>query len=286
LKPLTLIAVPSNYLILERGVTTTQPVATSAAGSKKLETAARTAESLRAKALYTYTASTDDPNEVSFVKDEILEITDNTGKWWRAKKTDGTTGIVPSNHMLLIGSRENMTLESTQPMDSVAKSETIQTTNPTATHAEDLESVRSIGSATTQTAEAWHAKALYTYTASADDPNEISFTKGEIMKITDIKGKWWFAKKADGTTGIAPSNYLQNLGRYLDSAIETTMPLRARAICDYSVSYASDGELPLCKDEVLDIIDKTGPWWKARKPDGTVGLVPRSFIMLDKGKTT
>jgi SHO1 osmosensor len=54
-----------------------------------------------------------------------------------------------------------------------------------------------------------HAKVLLADTASPDDPNEISFTKGEVLEIIDTQGKWWHAKKTDGTVGIAPSNYLQ-----------------------------------------------------------------------------
>ena len=68
-----------------------------------------------------------------------------------------------------------------------------------------------------------------TDTGSADDPNEISFAKGELLDIIDKQGKWWQAKKSDGTVGseysppskilvslnavfaVAPSNYLQLL---------------------------------------------------------------------------
>lgn len=57
--------------------------------------------------------------------------------------------------------------------------------------------------------EVIRVEALFNYEANKEDPNEISFSQGEVMEITNNKGKWWQARKADGTVGIVPSNFLK-----------------------------------------------------------------------------
>ncbi|OMJ24724.1 High osmolarity signaling protein SHO1 [Smittium culicis] len=55
------------------------------------------------------------------------------------------------------------------------------------------------------------AVALYSYDANDDDPTEMSFIKGEILDVLDCNGKWWQARRADGSIGIVPSNYFKVL---------------------------------------------------------------------------
>jgi len=53
----------------------------------------------------------------------------------------------------------------------------------------------------------WHV-IYYIDRANKEDPNELSFTKGEVIYVHEKKGSWWQAKKSDGTIGMIPSNYV------------------------------------------------------------------------------
>ncbi|KAL0062264.1 Transmembrane osmosensor [Marasmius tenuissimus] len=129
----------------------------------------------KARALYAYIGSHEDPYELSFAKDEILEILGNAGTWWHARKLDGTIGIAPSNFLQVLDGDQNSSKTQGNESSRVPVD---------------------------------YAKALYYYKASPHDPNEVSFAKDEILDVLDKDEKWWRVRKVDGTIGIAPSDYL------------------------------------------------------------------------------
>ncbi|KAG2234789.1 hypothetical protein BDF21DRAFT_475767 [Thamnidium elegans] len=50
--------------------------------------------------------------------------------------------------------------------------------------------------------------AIHNYCANKEDPNELSFSKGEVLHVHEKKGSWWQAKKSTGAIGMIPSNYV------------------------------------------------------------------------------
>ncbi|KAH7305755.1 hypothetical protein BKA65DRAFT_415554, partial [Rhexocercosporidium sp. MPI-PUGE-AT-0058] len=59
-----------------------------------------------AKAIYDYLASSDDANEVSFDKNDILEVSNMTGNWWMVKTSNGETGIAPKNFLVALNEQQ------------------------------------------------------------------------------------------------------------------------------------------------------------------------------------
>lgn len=91
--------------------------------------------------------------------------------------------------------------------------------------------------------------------ASPDDPNEISFQKGEILDIVDKQGKWWQAKKSDGTIGSETHS-----SRISFAAADPVPQLRRPIICRLSdpvYPYAYAHPIPLYIEAVLFLRKKS-----------------------------
>ncbi|KAJ7260879.1 hypothetical protein B0H12DRAFT_362209 [Mycena haematopus] len=169
---------------------TADPQSASASSSARVDATSTGAttdggeEVIKARALYAYTASKNYPNDLSFDKDDILDIVDRQEDWWQARKADGSVGTAPSNFLQIL------------PLDVPHAPPALIT--PTSDTPND------------EKGEIYQckAKALYSYTASEDEPDDLSFSKDEILDIVDRQDEWWKAKKADGSVGNVPSNFL------------------------------------------------------------------------------
>jgi hypothetical protein len=142
----------------------------------------------RAKAIYSYEANPEDAYEISFSKNEILEVGDVTEKWWPARRESGEEGIAPRNYLILLPLSDEGTFMIGGNTTNAGKIPELTPSIPNRFN--------------------YRAKAIYSYDANPEDENEISFSKHEILEVDDVTGRWWLVRKESGEQGIAPSNYL------------------------------------------------------------------------------
>ncbi|KAL0575006.1 hypothetical protein V5O48_006957 [Marasmius crinis-equi] len=114
--------------------------------------------------------------------------------------------------------------------------------------------------------------------ASPDDPNRLSFTEGEVLVILNKRGKWWHARKADGTVGVVRSKYLSIAEPPTLSKSISTSLFRVKALYAYTASPDHWNELSFIEGDNLDILDKEGKWWIAKNVDGIFGHIPVGLL--------
>ncbi|KAG8810767.1 Cytoplasmic protein nck2 [Serendipita sp. 399] len=174
------------------------------------------------KALWDYKASDENPYEISFQKGEQLEVLDSSNKWWHVRKAAGTTGEAPSNYLQSIssdgdgsrspqGSGLSKLVTNLTPRSSDSGGSGTHQVTRSGSSAEILASASARGESmplksgasqsTSKRHDFFHAKALYNYKASDEDPNEISLHKGERLEVLELSGNRWIVEKADSTTG-------------------------------------------------------------------------------------
>ncbi|XP_051970042.1 cytoplasmic protein NCK1-like isoform X2 [Xyrauchen texanus] len=135
----------------------------------------------------------------------------------------------------------------------------------------------------------------FSYTAERED--ELSLVKGTRVIVMEKCSDGWWRGSYNGRSGWFPSNYVTEdadgsasndsagLSEKLAAVLHSTNGNRVLHTVQalYPFSSGNDEELNFEKGEVMDVVEKPEndpEWWKCRKADGQMGLVPKNYVTV------
>jgi hypothetical protein len=170
---------------LTRGTGIGRLFSTSKAGDRKYTYNARAIESYKAQR----------PNELSYAKDERLEVAPGSGEWWPARNADFKKGIISSDAFVLESEiiwEQTLTQSSFTRLWSRLDTGLDDNFYPLFYYGKTV-------------AKAW---ARESYSAPLWCSNDLSFKKHEFLELAFCGGLWWMARNEDGEIGVVPADHL------------------------------------------------------------------------------
>ncbi|XP_047041281.1 cytoplasmic protein NCK1 isoform X1 [Helicoverpa zea] len=216
--------------------------------------------------------------ELDLRKNERYLLLDDSKHWWRVQNARSQSGYVPSNYV----KKEKPSL-----FDSIKKK--VKKGSGSKTLPSNSSPVRGGGEAGGRRVEPADAlgTAVVKYNYQAQQPDELSLTKGTRILILEKSNDGWWRGQYQQHTGWFPSNYTSEEGDNEDPVHTYAMAENVLDIvCPpqvalYSFTSNNEQELSFEKGDRLEIIERppSDPeWYRARDSRGHVGLVPRNYL--------
>ncbi|XP_061707797.1 cytoplasmic protein NCK1 [Cydia pomonella] len=214
--------------------------------------------------------------ELDLRKNERYLLLDDSKHWWRVQNARSQSGYVPSNYV----KKEKPSL-----FDSIKKkvkkgsgSKTLPSNSSPVRGGTESPGARRVAEPT----EAL-GTAVVKYNYQAQQPDELSLTKGTRILILEKSNDGWWRGQYQGHTGWFPSNYTSEEGDAEDPVHTYAM---AENVLDivvalYSFTSNNEQELSFEKGDRLEIVERppSDPeWYRARDSRGRQGLVPRNYL--------
>ncbi|XP_062848105.1 SH2/SH3 adapter protein Nck1 isoform X1 [Trichomycterus rosablanca] len=242
-------------------------------------------------AKFDYIAQQD--QELDIKKNERLWLLDDSKSWWRVRNATNKTGFVPSNYVERKNSARKgsivRNLKDTLGFGKVKQKPGMRETPSNAEadfYSDNGERLYDLN---------LPALVKFNYTAERDD--ELSLVKGTRVIVMEKCSDGWWRGSYNGRSGWFPSNYVtedadgsasndvmglsEKLAAVVRSANGNRVLQTVQAL--YPFSSGNDEELNFEKGEVMDVLEKPEndpEWWKCRKVDGQVGLVPKNYVTV------
>ncbi|XP_043926291.1 cytoplasmic protein NCK1 isoform X1 [Protopterus annectens] len=241
-------------------------------------------------AKFDYVAQQD--QELDIKKNERLWLLDDSKSWWRVRNSMNQTGFVPSNYVERKNNARKASivknLKDTLGIGKVKRKPSLQDSASNL----DGDSCSDNGDRLYDLNSPAHVK--FNYQAERDD--EISLTKGTKVIVMEKSSDGWWKGSYNGRVGWFPSNYVTeecdsplqdqpgSLTDKLAAVVNNYSNTKALGVVQalYSFTSPNDEELNFEKGERMDVIEKPEDdpeWWKCRKSDGQVGLVPKNYVV-------
>ncbi|KAK2859527.1 hypothetical protein Q5P01_004147 [Channa striata] len=252
-------------------------------------------------AKFDYMAQQD--QELDIKKNERLWLLDDSKSWWRVRNATNKTGFVPSNYVERKNSaRKASIVKNLKDTLGIGKVKSRKGgMRDTASNA-DADMIADNG----ERLYDLNLPALVKFSYTAEREDELSLVKGTRVVVMEKCSDGWWRGSYNGRSGWFPSNYVTEdvdgtaggggMGGFGDLAGSLTEKLAAvvnsttngnrvlhtvQAL--YPFSSGNDEELNFEKGEVMEVVEKPEndpEWWKCRKADGQLGLVPKNYVTV------
>ncbi|KAJ4925548.1 hypothetical protein JOQ06_018274 [Pogonophryne albipinna] len=251
-------------------------------------------------AKFDYMAQQD--QELDIKKSERLWLLDDSKSWWRVRNATNKTGFVPSNYVERKNSaRKASIVKNLKDTLGIGKVKSRKGgMRDTASNAD------ADGYDNGERLYDLNLPALVKFSYTAEREDELSLVKGTRVVVMEKCSDGWWRGSYSGRSGWFPSNYVTEDmdgtagGGLGDPAGSLTEKLAAvvnstangnRVLHTVQALYpfgsGNDEELNFEKGEVMEVVEKPEndpEWWKCRKADGQLGLVPKNYVtVLDSG---
>ncbi|RXM29833.1 Cytoplasmic protein NCK1 [Acipenser ruthenus] len=240
-------------------------------------------------AKFDYVAQQD--QELDIKKNERLWLLDDSKSWWRVRNSTNRTGFVPSNYVERKNSaRKASIVKNLKDTLGIGKVKRKTSMRDTASNA-DADFYSDNG----ERLYDLNLPALVKFSYAAEREDELSLVKGTKVIVMEKCSDGWWRGGYNGHVGWFPSNYVvedsdgssvdpvSSLTEKLAAVVHNANSSRVLHVVQalYPFSSSNDEELNFEKGEVMDVVEKPEndpEWWKCRKSDGQVGLVPKNYV--------
>ncbi|XP_073686501.1 SH2/SH3 adapter protein Nck1 isoform X1 [Garra rufa] len=242
-------------------------------------------------AKFDYMAQQD--QELDIKKNERLWLLDDSKSWWRVRNATNKTGFVPSNYVERKNSaRKASIVKNLKDTLGIGKVKRKTGMRETASNA-DSDFYPDNG----ERLYDLNLPALVKFSYAAEREDELSLVKGTRVIVMEKCSDGWWRGSYNGRSGWFPSNYVtedadgsasndsaglsEKLAAVVHSANGNRVLHTVQAL--YPFSSGNDEELNFEKGEVMDVVEKPEndpEWWKCRKSDGQMGLVPKNYVTV------